>query len=104
MTWFQKECVSGWTLGNSLRPITLKETVRLIQNADAHCRYQLQKRRGSRKSGRPEGATKKISDDWVIQGWPTVVVLDTEMKIRYRGHEGDAAIKVVRELLTSPVK
>jgi peroxiredoxin len=41
----------------------------------------------------------KISADWVIEGWPTVVILDADMKIRYRGHDGEAATEVARELL-----
>ena len=47
----------------------------------------------------PEGADRKISDDWAVRGWPTVVVLDAEMKIHYRGHDGDKATEVARELL-----
>ena len=46
-----------------------------------------------------EGREKAISADWAVKGWPTVVVLDAEMKIRYRGHNGEAATEVVRELL-----
>lgn len=40
-----------------------------------------------------------ISDDWMVRGWPTIVVLDTEMKIRYRGHSGDEATKIAKELV-----
>ena len=47
----------------------------------------------------PEGRETSHSKDWMIQGWPTVVVLDAEFKIRYRGHDGDEAIRVTRELL-----
>ena len=47
----------------------------------------------------PEDRDRKISDDWAVRGWPTIVVLDAEFKIRYRGHSGDAATEVVRELL-----
>ena len=47
----------------------------------------------------PEGAKRKISDDWMVRGWPTIVVLDAERKIRYRGHDGEAATAVARELL-----
>ncbi|MCA8973514.1 MAG: redoxin domain-containing protein [Planctomycetes bacterium] len=53
---------------------------------------------------KPAGAETQISKDWAVKGWPTVVVLDTEMKIRYRGHNGQAATEVVRELLAKPVK
>ena len=47
----------------------------------------------------PEGAKAAISDDWGVQGWPTIVVLDAEMKIHYRGHDGDAATDVAKELV-----
>ena len=45
-----------------------------------------------------EGAAD-ISDDWMVRGWPTIVVLDTDMKIRYRGHSGDEATKIAKELV-----
>lgn len=44
--------------------------------------------------GRPD-----ISDDWALEGWPTIVVLDAEMRIHYRGHDGHAATEVARELV-----
>ena len=44
--------------------------------------------------GRPD-----ISEDWAIEGWPTIVVLDAEMKIRYRGHDGHAATEVAKKLV-----
>ena len=44
--------------------------------------------------GRPDIAT-----DWMIEGWPTIVVLDRERKIRYRGHDGEEATRVARGLL-----
>ena len=47
----------------------------------------------------PKDAKQSISGTWAVQGWPTIVVLDREMKIRYRGHDGEAATKIVRELL-----
>ena len=47
----------------------------------------------------PEGSEKSISSDWKVSGWPTIVVLDAEMKIRYRGHDGHAASDMVKELL-----
>ncbi|MFT7485889.1 MAG: hypothetical protein ACI9F9_001741 [Candidatus Paceibacteria bacterium] len=40
-----------------------------------------------------------IAADWCVEGWPTVVVLDSEMKIRYRGHNGHEATDVARKLL-----
>ena len=45
------------------------------------------------------GGKADIAADWVVQGWPTIVVLDAEMKIRYRGHGGEDATKVARELV-----
>lgn len=47
----------------------------------------------------PEGAERSISDDWYVQGWPTIVVLDADMKIRYRGHDGHKATEVAKKLL-----
>ncbi len=43
----------------------------------------------------------EISADWCIEAWPTILVLDKEMKIRYRGHGGEEATVVARELLAS---
>jgi len=50
---------------------------------------------------KPKGAKKPISADWSVQGWPTLVVLDAERKIRYRGHDGEEATKVVRSLIAA---
>ena len=47
----------------------------------------------------PEGADKAISDTWGVRGWPTIVVLDTDMKIHYRGHDGNAATEVAKKLV-----
>ena len=47
----------------------------------------------------PEGAEEKISDAWRVRGWPTIVVLDADFKIRYRGHDGNAATEVAKELV-----
>jgi hypothetical protein len=44
--------------------------------------------------GRP-----KISDQWEIEGWPTLVVLDQDLRIRYRGHSGDEASALAKELV-----
>ncbi len=49
----------------------------------------------------PEGKERAIAEDWAVTGWPTIVVLDREQKIRYRGHDGAAATKVAKELLAS---
>jgi hypothetical protein len=53
----------------------------------------------NKRSGQPD-----ISDDWAVQGWPTIVVLDAEMKIRYRGHDGEAATETARNLVTALAK
>ena len=47
----------------------------------------------------PAGAGRAISDDWGVRGWPTIVVLDPEMKIHYRGHDGHEATAVAKDLL-----
>ena len=46
-----------------------------------------------------KGNGGEISKDWAVQGWPTVVILDSEMKIHYRGHDGEAATKVAKALV-----
>jgi len=40
-----------------------------------------------------------ISSEWNVSGWPTVYVLDAERRIHYVGHDGDAAIALVKELV-----
>ena len=35
----------------------------------------------------------------MIEGWPTIVILDTDGKIHYRGHDGDEATKVAEKLV-----
>ncbi|RMH05124.1 MAG: hypothetical protein D6702_01245 [Planctomycetota bacterium] len=52
----------------------------------------------------PEGAEKQISDDWKVSGWPTIVVLDADFRIRYRGHSGDEATAVAKELVAALTK
>jgi hypothetical protein len=47
----------------------------------------------------PKDATRSISEAWAVQGWPTLVVLDAEMRIRHRSHDGDQAIALVRQLV-----
>ncbi len=49
----------------------------------------------------PEGSSQKISTAWQVQGWPTVLVLDANMKICYRGHDGNEATDVARKLLAA---
>ncbi len=52
----------------------------------------------------PEGREKAHSDDWMVRGWPTIVILDADFKIRYRGHNGDEATKVAKELVAKMTK
>lgn len=52
----------------------------------------------------PEGREKAQSDDWMVRGWPTIVILDADFKIRYRGHNGDEATKVAKELVAKMTK
>ena len=47
----------------------------------------------------PQGAGGPIPKAWAIKGWPTIVVLDGERKIHYRGHDGEEATKVAKELV-----
>ena len=51
------------------------------------------------RPGKPEIAT-----DWAINGWPTIVVLDAEGKIRYRGHDGEEASKTAKEVVDALAK
>ena len=46
-----------------------------------------------------EGRPAKISADWAVKGWPTVVILDSEFKIHYRGHDGEKATEVAKKLV-----
>jgi hypothetical protein len=47
----------------------------------------------------PDGTRGPIPKAWAIQGWPTIVVLDGEGVIHYRGHDGDAATEVAKALV-----
>ena len=47
----------------------------------------------------PKGREGSISGDWFINGWPTIVVLDADLKIRYRGHDGHKATEIARKLV-----
>ena len=47
----------------------------------------------------PTKDATKISTTWAVRGWPTIVILDETMRVRYRGHDGTAAIKLARELV-----
>ena len=46
----------------------------------------------------PDGGTS-ISSAWNVSGWPTLYVFDEERRIHYIGHDGDAAIVLVKELV-----
>ncbi len=48
---------------------------------------------------KPKGAKNPISQDWAVRGWPTMVVLDEDMRIVYRGHNGNQAISKVKMLV-----
>ena len=52
----------------------------------------------------PEGREKSHSDDWMVRGWPTIVILDADFKIRYRGHDGDKATEVAQALVEEMMK
>lgn len=45
------------------------------------------------------GRAGTISETWSVVGWPTVFVLDQEMKIHYRGYDFQAASTVVAGLV-----
>jgi hypothetical protein len=47
----------------------------------------------------PQGTGGPIPKAWGIRGWPTIVVLDAEMRIHYRGHSGDEATMVAKQLV-----
>ncbi len=47
----------------------------------------------------PKGTEASISKAWAVRGWPTLVVMDHNMRVHYRGHNGDEAITKVRTLL-----
>jgi hypothetical protein len=50
---------------------------------------------------KPAGSQQAIADVWAVRGWPTIVILDGERRIHYRGHDGEEATKVARELLAA---
>ena len=47
----------------------------------------------------PEGSENSISAAWRVRGWPTIVVLDENFEIHYRGHDGKQATEVARRLV-----
>ena len=46
-----------------------------------------------------DGTRGAIPKAWNVSGWPTIYVLDHEMKIRAKGVRGEAMDKVVDQLL-----
>ena len=46
----------------------------------------------------PKGSESKISAEWNVRGWPTLVVLDEEMRICYRGHDGHHAGALAKKM------
>lgn len=48
----------------------------------------------------PQGRETSISDDWLLYTWPTIVVLDADFKVRYRGSDCDDATAVARQLVS----
>jgi hypothetical protein len=47
----------------------------------------------------PQGAGGPIPTAWKVRGWPTIVVLDGERRVHYRGHSGDKATEVAKALV-----
>ena len=47
----------------------------------------------------PQGPGGPIARAWNVRGWPTLYVLDAKGVIHYKGHDGDKAIELVRELV-----
>jgi hypothetical protein len=47
----------------------------------------------------PEGTAGPISAKWNVRGWPTIYVVDTKGKIRYKNVRGDAMDDAITTLL-----
>jgi len=41
----------------------------------------------------------KISTIWAVNAWPTILVIDQNLKIVYRGHDGHEATKIAKDLV-----
>lgn len=41
----------------------------------------------------------KISQAWNVSGWPTLIVIDQNGEIVYRGHNGHEATKIAKKLV-----
>ena len=48
----------------------------------------------------PKGQPSKISEDWLLNTWPTIVVLDAEMRVRYRGGDCYEGTRIARQLVS----
>ena len=46
------------------------------------------------------GKKTKISEDWLLYTWPTIIVLDEEFRVRYRGSDCDIATRIARQLVS----
>ena len=46
-----------------------------------------------------EGVPGSISKTWMVSGWPTIIILDAEGKIHYRGHDGHKATDIAKALV-----
>jgi hypothetical protein len=44
----------------------------------------------------------KISTLWEVNAWPTILVIDQNLKIVYRGHDGHEASKIAKGLVGTP--
>ncbi len=49
---------------------------------------------------KPKGSESSISDDWLLYTWPTIVVLDADFKVRYRGGDCDEATAIALRLVS----
>lgn len=51
-----------------------------------------------------EGVEGSISQTWMVSGWPTIIILDAEGKIQYRGHDGHEATDIAKGLVKELMK
>lgn len=47
----------------------------------------------------PQGTSGPISTKWNVRGWPTIYVIDSQGKIRYKNVRGAAMDEAITELL-----
>jgi protein-disulfide isomerase-like protein with CxxC motif len=43
----------------------------------------------------------KISKDWGVSGWPTLIVIDQNGEVVYRGHDGHKATDIAKKLVSA---